>query len=161
MSAEWYVLHTRTGAELDVQQHLKRHSIDSVVLRETAIIRRSGRWREEIRNLFPGYVFLFINYTPDMFHVLKATPSAIRLLPKGKPMPLIRDDCAWLLMCADDEILPPSKVDFSGEAPIIIDGPLAIFEHYILKYYRRHRKAMLRIPVLGESKNITLSIIPV
>ncbi len=161
MSMKWYVLHVLTGAELEAQRHLQTQGIDTVVLQEVAMIRRGGRWHEETRILFPGYVFLFMHYTPAMFHVIKGTPAAIRLLPKDKPMPLSPQDCAWLLMFAGEDILPPSKVEFGGDAPVIVDGPLEALKNYVVKYDRHRRKVMLRIPVLGDHKDITLSILPV
>lgn len=161
MKKQWYVLHTLTGVELEVQRYLHKQGLDAVVLQEERMIRRGGQWHKETRILFPGYVFIFICYTPQMFHLLKATPGAIRLLPKDKPMPLPPEDCSWLLWCAGEDILPVSMVDFSGSVPVIVDGPLEVFRDYIIKYDRHRRRAMLRIPVLGDYRDIALSFLPV
>ena len=161
MTMKWYVLHVLTGAELEVQRHLKSQGIDAVVLQEAVQLRRGGRWNSEVRVLFPGYIFLYIHYTASMHHILKGVSGAIRLLPKDKPMPMSSKDCAWLLMFAGEDILPPSKVDFSGETPVVLDGPLKELEPYIMKYHRRQHRVSLHIPVLGEGKDITLSILPI
>jgi transcriptional antiterminator NusG len=157
---KWYVLHVLTGAELDVQRHLRDNGFDAVVLRESAMIRRGGVWHSEPRILFPGYVFVYMNYTVEMFYTLKRTPGAIRLLPKDAPLPLTPEDCAWLIMFAGEDILPPSGVDFSGPEPVVTSGPLIELEDYIVKYDRHRRRVSLSIPVLKERKDVTLSIIP-
>ena len=158
---KWYVLHVATGAELEVQRHLKSCGIDAVVLQEMVCLRRQGSWHYETRTLFPGYVFLYIHFTAQMFHVLKRTPGAYRVLPKDKPMPMQPKDSIWLIMMAGEDVITPSKVDFSGDVPVVIEGPLKELEQYIVKYNRRQRRVSLNIPVLGERKNITLSILPV
>jgi len=75
-------------------------------------------------------------------------------------MPMLPGESAWLISICGDT-LTPSKVDFSGDAPVIVDGPLKLLEEHITKIDRHRRRAQLRIPVLGEGKDITLSILPV
>ena len=94
-------------------------------------------------------------------YILKGITGAIRLLPKeSPPQSLPEKEAAWLLdLCG--EALTPSRVKFGGEQPVVLDGPLKELEEHIVKYDRHRRRASLRIPVLGEGKDITLSILPV
>lgn len=156
----WYVLHVLTGGELEAHRQLKELGYFSIVLQETILIRRGGKWHDETRILFPGYVFVHMRYTPAAHHDLKRVTGAIRLLPKEKPYPLTAEESAWLISCAG-ELLKPSKVDFNGKTPRVVDGILKEWEPYIIKFDRHRRRAQLRVPVLGEGKDITLSILPV
>lgn len=157
---EWYVLHVLTGCELEARRQLTARGIQCLAVQEIGIIRRGGRWQEEPRILFPGYVFVFMEYTADMHYAVKEIPGAIRLLPKERPMPLLPNESAWLIdICGDT--LSPSKIDFSGDTPRVVDGPLKLLEEHITKIDRHRRRAQLRIPVLGEGKDITLSFLPV
>lgn len=155
---EWYVLYVLTGCELEVQRQLQGKGYTVKVLREAVLLRKGGVWREQTRVLLPGYVFVQIDYGSDVNYVMKAITGVIRLLPREAPQPLPPRDVAWLM---SSEMLTFSKVGFSGENPSVVDGPLKNLERYITKFNRRRRRAQLRIPVLGESKDITLSILPV
>ena len=160
MRRNWYVLHVVTGSELEVQRRLKMEGIESFVIQETALIRRGGRWHEEARVWFPGYVFVFIVLNARMHYQLKGVPCTIRLLPKDDPVPLSPKDCARLPWCGG-EILSPSTVDFSSGEPVVVEGPLLSMRDYIVKYDRHRRKVLLRVPVFDEHKDVTLSILPV
>lgn len=161
MNMKWYVLHVLTGNELEALRQLQAQGIDALVPQDAAQIRRGGRWHVEPRVLFPGYVFVYMKYTIDKHYILKGVAGAIRLLPKeGPPQPLPEKEATWLLdLCG--ESLTPSRVDFGGEKPVVLDGPLKGLEEHIVNYDRRRRRVSLRIPVLGEGKDITLSILPV
>lgn len=158
---QWYVLHVRPGTEREVQRRLQLGGIDAAVPQEEAVIRRGGRWQTELRVLFPGYVFVFMQYTIDKHYVIKAIPGAIRLLPKtGPPQPLLEREAAWMMRIYG-EALSPSRVAFGGEQPVVLDGPLKDLREHIVRFDRHRRKVYLRIPVLGEERDVTLSVLPV
>lgn len=156
----WYVLYVRTGSELEVAHRLRQSGMEAVALQECVTLRKGGRWQSVLRILFQGYVFILLDYTPEIHHVLKNINTVFWLLPKGNPIPLPEAEMTWLIiMCGD--ALQPSKVDFSGDIPIVIDGPLKRLEPYIIKYQRRQRRVRLAIPVLGVERHISLSILPI
>ncbi len=155
----WYVLHVLTGSELEVRRRLREKEITAVVLQETVTFRRGGVWKKEVRTVFPGYVFIYLELTENIYYLIKGIPGAIRLLPKGdRPQPLLKEDELLLLSWGANDILPLSQVDFSGKEPRILGGPLKEWEEYIVKIDRRQRRAQLRVPVLGEGKDVTLYI---
>ncbi len=159
MKKDWYVLHVLTGSELEVKRQLSDAEITAVVLQETVAIRSGGKWTDQTRTVFPGYVFVYIELEDIVYYQLKGVTGAIRLLPKGNPMPLEAEDSTRLLYTG--EVLPLSKIDFKGKAPRIVNGPLKEWEAYITHIDRHRRRAQLRIPVLGEPKDVTLYIEPV
>lgn len=162
MNKQWYVLHVLTGAELEVRRQLEGLGYTASVPQEARQIRRDGQWREELYTLLPGYVFLQARYSPRIHHMLKGVSGAIQLLSKGNPHPLVTREVEWLTSIGYSGILlRPSKVDFSGDRPKVLDGPLKDFEQYIIKIDRRRRRAHVRVPVLGAGKDMALSILPV
>ena len=158
---KWYVLHIMTGAELEAQRQLKEKGLEAIVLQEAVQIHSGGQWREEIRIWFPGYVFILMNYTDSHHYIIKEVSGFIGLMPKGgNPMPLPVKEVRWLMdFC--QEVLEPSKVDFSGDKPVVVSGPLKELEPYIVKYDRHRRRALLDMTLLGNPKKISLSIKPV
>jgi transcription antitermination factor NusG len=158
---DWYVLHVRTGSELDVQRQLEGLGYTVAVPREARQIRRGGQWHEELCILMPGYVFLQVRYSPEIYHMLKGVSGAIQLLPKGSPYPLSEREVEWLYSMISCRIrMRPSRVDFSGEKPVVLDGTLKKLEEYIVKFDRHRRRAHVRLPMLGEARDFTLSFRP-
>jgi transcriptional antiterminator NusG len=156
---KWYVLHVLAGRELDVKRRLQDEGITAAVLQEAVQIRRRGKWHQEQRTVFPGYVFLNTDLTESAYYALKGIPGAIRLLPKGgPPIPLLPEDVTVLLHYGLDSVMPLSSVSFSGGEPKKLSGPLKDWEDYIVKIDRRRRRAQLLVPVLGEKKSVTLYI---
>lgn len=156
---EWYVLHVLTGSEPEVYRQLLGKGYEARYLRETCYIRRGGKWHEEVRTCLPGYVFARLEYTPLSYHMLKGIAGVIGILPREQPQPLDARETGWLMWMGD--ILRPSKVDFSGRKPRIIDGPLLKLKPYIVKFDRHGRRAHLRLPVLDTERDMALSILPV
>ena len=75
-----YVLQVQTGKELAVRGQLLREGIAAEVPRERIIVRKGGLWSKMIKNLFPGYVFVDIDLTPEMFHRINPISGVIRFL---------------------------------------------------------------------------------
>ena len=67
-----YVLQVQTGKELTVRAQLLRDGISADVPRERIIIRKGGLWSKMIKNLFPGYVFVDIDFSAEMFQIGRA-----------------------------------------------------------------------------------------
>jgi hypothetical protein len=101
----WYVLHVLTGTESEVQRRLQAEDITAAVLRETVCIRRRGKWAQELRTLFPGYVFLNIELTEDLYYIIRKIPAQsgscrkaarrYRSFPKTSPRSCITDSIAF------------------------------------------------------------------
>ena len=49
---KWYVLHVRTGSELDIAEQLRKRGFSAVVPTENRVIRKSGKHSSE--DLFLG-----------------------------------------------------------------------------------------------------------
>ena len=126
-----YVLQVQTGKELDVRCRLLREGISADVPRERIIIRKGGLWSKMIKNLFPGYVFVDINYTPEMFHKINPVPGVIRFL--GNPTPLPEHEAEMIRWLSNGgEVIEPSTVISIEDEQIVCDGFLAGHEDKII-----------------------------
>ena len=110
------------------------------------MIRRGGKWQEQLYTLFPSYIFVS---TPDVYRVYYAVCHEDGVLhwlgaTKGTPEALSAHEEANILWLAGDGPLPPS-------------GPLAHLKDMLEKVNRHDRRATVRVPVGGEDKTITLS----
>ena len=78
--SNWYVLHVRTGREMDVKQELLRKDYGAAVPTEIKTERRSGNWTQCERTLIPGYVFVEAAITDADYYNIRGIPGVIRFL---------------------------------------------------------------------------------
>lgn len=97
----WYVLQVMTGREREVCEALRRKGVRARAPAERMEIRRRGQWQTEERLLLPGYVFVGVEYSAALFHVVSPVPGVIRWLglEHGEPQALeTQDALRWRLM---------------------------------------------------------------
>ncbi len=102
-----YVLQVMTGKELTVRSLLEQQDITAFVPRERILIRKGGLWSKMIKLLFPGYVFVDIDYDAEMFHKINPVSGVIRFL--GLPTPLPEREADMIIWFSNGgEIIEPS-----------------------------------------------------
>lgn len=102
-----YVLQVMTGKELVVRRLLEQRGITACVPRERILIRKGGLWSKMIKLLFPGYVFVDIDYCAETFHIINPVEGVIRFL--GLPTPLPEREAEIILWLANGgEVIEPS-----------------------------------------------------
>ncbi|MDE6456960.1 MAG: hypothetical protein K2L38_13915, partial [Dysosmobacter sp.] len=65
----WYVLQVSTGKEMAVRGTLTNNRVLAYVPRENRLIRKGGGWSQKEYTLFPGYVFLNLDYTAENYYM--------------------------------------------------------------------------------------------
>lgn len=159
----WYVLQVNTGQERSVQGELQRQGILALVPREARQIRRGGSWTSKEYTLFPGYVFLNLEYTAENYYRVKGIPSVIRFLgPSGlAPSRLTYLEAEWIkVLSAGGAPLEPTRVREQADGSWkIVSGVLANFASRNIRYDKRSRRASVELTVCGEPKTIRLSVV--
>lgn len=154
-----YVIHTSGGKECAVCAELIGAGISAYVPIEQALIRREGMWSKENRILFPGYVFVLAEVSPEVYYRVKHADGVIRFLgsPPAALTPSEQERIEWL---ANDGLkIEPSviRVTDTGEV-IALEGLLAGNEHLIRKYNRRQKKVTAEIRIGGKKHTFKLSV---
>ena len=67
-----YALQVMTGMEAEITRKLRGKGVDARCLQERRMIRRGGKWQEQLYTLFPSYIFVS---TPDVYRVLSLNGS--------------------------------------------------------------------------------------
>lgn len=151
-----YVLQVQTGKELAVRSQLMREGIAANVPRERIIIRKGGLWSKMIKLLFPGYVFVDIDYSAEIFHKINPVTGVIRFL--GNPTPLHKHEAEMIAWLANGgEIIEPSTVRLDGDK-IICDGFLSGHEDSIKYLNLRQKKAAVEVRFGGRTHRANLSV---
>ena len=155
-----YALQVMTGMEAEITRKLRGKGVDARCLQERRMIRRGGKWQEQLYTLFPSYIFVS---TPDVYRVYYAVCHEDGVLhwlgaTKGTPEALSAHEEANILWLAGDGPLPPSEAEMQADGTLdFTSGPLAHLKDMLEKVNRHDRRVTVRVPVGGEDKTITLS----
>lgn len=157
---KWYVLHVRTGSELDIAEQLRKRGFSAVVPTENRVIRKGGKWTQKIYIVFAGYVFVYMDYNWSKYYAMSGIYGIIKILGGGQnPTPLNKSETEFILklseLLAEPSVLK-LKDDNSYE---VISGFLADYTDNITKVERRYKKATVKVTVAGEEKEIKVSFV--
>lgn len=159
----WYVLQVLTGSEQDVCKTLRRKGVTARAPVQKIPIRRRGQWKEEDHLLLPGYVFVGVDYSAALFHVVSPVAGVIRWLgmENGKPQALdTQDAIRWQLYSS--ETLESSRVLFMPDGSWnVLDGPLMSFNQDLIRMERRQHRAYVTMRLGGTKRRVRFGVIPV
>ena len=77
----WYVIQVKTGEESGIARKLKNQAIRAEVPIENRPIRSGGAWTKKEYILFPGYVFLDMDFTARNYHCIVRNFQFRKFLP--------------------------------------------------------------------------------
>ena len=157
--ADWYVLHTRTTREMEVSRRVKQAGITALVPRRQMVERRRGLRRIVVRNLFPGYVFVYTALDAKAYCQLAGIPYVIRILGHGAPQPVTPEEMNRVLRLArEDDLVGVSQILYENGRVRVLSGPLAGLEGQIVKLDRRKGRAKVNIPLFNQPRFVDLSV---
>lgn len=153
-----YVIQVQTSKELRVRAELERKGFNAYVPRRELTIHRSELWTKIINNIFPGYVFVDMEYTPENHIAVRHTDNVVRLL--GAPTPLPEHEAAvmsWLFN--GGEVIEESEALIDGNGNCIgYNGFLAGYSDRVTYFNRRQRKATMEVFFGGKVHKANLGI---
>lgn len=152
-----YVIQVSPGNEKKVQMQLERDEIQAFVPMREMIIRRNGMWVREIKTLFPSYVFVECEFSPEIFHKTRSVEDVLKWL--GKPTPIKNKEENFMrLMWNGGEIIGIStgKI-YGGKCVKITGGWLMGKENFIAGYDFRKKRVYLEIAFDGKIHRTSVS----
>lgn len=157
---KWYVLHVRTGSELDIAEQLRKRGFSAVVPTENRVIRKGGKWTQQMYIVFAGYVFIYMDYNWSKYYAMSGIYGIIKILGGGQnPTPLSKDETEFILKLSE-LLAQPSVLKFKDDNSYkVISGFLADYTDNITKVERRYKKATVKVTVAGEEKEIKVSFV--
>lgn len=151
-----YVLQVQAGKELTVRRLLEQQDVVVYVPREGIEIRKGGLWSKMIKLLFPGYVFVDIDFDAEMFHKINPVSGVIRFL--GLPTPLPQREADLILWLSNDgEIIEPSPLTVDGDN-ITCEGFLTGHEDDIKRLNTRQKKASVEVRFGGKVHRANIGV---
>ena len=168
MAKRWYVVHTQTGHEEKVKNHLEKRiqaanaqDMISQILIPTERVSevRGGKKKIMERKFFPGYVLIEMELRDEGWYLIKNTPGITGFIgPGARPHPLRDDEVAVILKQAEEsKEKPMPKVIFKkGESVKIIEGPFTNFSGEIEEVFPAKGKIKVMVSIFGRSTPVEL-----
>ncbi len=153
-----YVLQVMSGKEMNVRAELIRREILADVPRERIIIRKNGLWSKQLKLLFPAYVFVNIDYTPEIFHRINTVPGVIRFLGAPSPLPDHEADMIRWLSNSGEVIEPSTFITDENGRITAFKGFLNGKENRIKFLNIRQKKASVEVKFGGKTHRANISI---
>lgn len=158
----WYVLQVNTGRETGVRDVLHGMNMLALVPKENRMVRKGGGWTFREYTLFPGYVFVNLEYTAENYYRVKDVPHVQRFLgPSGlAPSTLTHLEAEWIkILAGGGEPLEPTKVREMPDGSVkIVGGVLANFATRAIHYDKHARRAKVDLTLCGQPKTVQLSV---
>jgi transcriptional antiterminator NusG len=155
----WYVLQVKTGDEIAIRNNYLKREIKALVPRQIICERRQGKFRQVERNLFPSYVFVYLNFEPKVYYQLKQTSGVLRFLGADGPQPVPEEEMRYIFaLCGDSELAGISTVVKAGDKIKVLAGPLQGFEGQIVRMDYRHLRARVKLTLFNRPHVIDLGI---
>ena len=161
----WYVIPTKIGCEDSLCELVKayldqRTYTRCFVARYEEVRCKEGVAYIVIQKLFPGYLFLETEYPDEVLEQLDKTSMVSALISVGSDgkrelLPIQRGEERFLEQVLDDGLLKVSYIRKNQDGLIEqIIGPLAKYQDRIEKLNLHNRRAIVKIPMLREEKEV-------
>ena len=163
--AKWYILHTYSGYESlvkkSIEQMVENGNLQDVILdtkipTETLIEERNGKRKAYEAKVMPGYVFIKLVYSSQLWFMLTNTRGVTGFVgPNGKAWPLEEDEVKRLRL--EDPV-----VDFTmtvGDNVTVISGPFEGLVGVIKEIDLTRQKAQVSLNMFGRETSVDMDFI--
>lgn len=156
----WCVIQVFSGKEMQIKEQLETNNYKAYVPRENRLIRSKGSFIQKEYVLFPGYIFLDIDYSAKNYYRIKEISSVIKFLGESlRPDTLSPVEIEWIKVLANGgSAIGPVKIVLDKKEKIIdITGAAGVLRNRLKKIDKHSKKAEFEITLCGEVKKIRLS----
>jgi transcriptional antiterminator NusG len=154
-----YVLHVRSGFECEIVSSLVMQDIKAYAPRHILLERHKGIWHRVQRAIFPGYVFVDIQLTDDIYYKIRNTDGVVRFLG-FPPTPLPYSEQKRMQWIFDAGLIDVSHGFIRNGKLVITDGLLKGREDCIVNYSIRQKRCKLYCMINGKRHCFSLSAEP-
>ena len=169
--ARWYVVHTYSGQENQVAEHLKQRVesmglsgkiLELLIPTQEKIEIHSGAKHQVKEKIFPGYLLVKMELDDHSWLIVRTTAGVTGFVGAGnKPTPLENKEVAAIQKFMTQDA-PKFKTKFStGEAVKINDGPFADFLGTIEEIDEEAGKVKVLVSIFGRETPVELDFLQV
>lgn len=170
---KWYVVHTYSGQEGKVKQHLEalvdknnmQELFGNILLptREVTTVQK-GKKTTRDKKFYPSYLLVEMEMNKDTMHYVTDIPGVTHFVGVGKPQPLRRSEVERILGQSSPETTESGVVEIPfniGEKVRIKDGPFKDFDGVVEEINPEKGKLKVMVSVFGRSTPVELDFVQV
>lgn len=153
----WYVIWTATGREEELKTEIISNISKELFLKCWIPCRmerrkKSGKWIDVKRVLFPGYLFIETDNIEAIYFELRKLLCFSKILKTGDCYTPVSTGEEQLIrrLTGEGDVVPVSFGIIENDKVVIHTGPLKGMEGYIKKIDRHKRKAYLKIEMFNR-----------
>jgi len=158
LSRLWYVLHTKSRFENVVNGGLGKKSIEVFLPKITVSSKRRDRKAMIRIPLFPGYIFVKTDLTPESHLEIVKTAGAVRLIgSKQGPVSVPEEtiDSLKIMATGDHHVTTGSSLK-KGDKVLVVSGPFVGVTGTFIRYGGKGR-VVVNIEALGQYAGVEVS----
>ena len=160
---KWYVIHTYSSYESVVKSNLENmiennglqeYIFEISIPTEEDIVEKNGKRKVVERKKFPGYVFLKMIYTDQLWYMITNTRGVTGFVgPQGKALPLRPDEIKRMGL----EKVSAEDFDMAvGDNVKVVSGALETFLGVIDEIYADKQKVRVIVQMFGRQTPVEL-----
>lgn len=168
MSKKWYVIHTYSGYEAKVrdalQQRAKQFNLEDrfgeiLIPSETVTENRpGGKTRVRQKLSLPGYIFVEMEMSEVVWHLVKDTPKVTGFIGNQTPqeVPIAQIDNLRRGI-VENAVRPKPRLTFEvGEEVRVLDGAFANFTGTVDDVKMDKQKLKVKVSIFGRPTSVEL-----
>lgn len=154
---DWYLIQHRPNSHNIAERNLRRQGFDIFLPLKQETTKIRGHFKDRLRPLFPGYIFIWIDIRWGCWRQLDSTYGVSRIVRAGNtPLAVPGDVVERLqLRCDEANILLPLPELRAGDQAIITQGPFVDFVARIESFAPDHRVYML-LEMMGQQTRVAV-----
>ena len=159
MSKEWFILQFKSNSHHLAAKNLNRQGFETYLPLHNTTSRRTSRFINTSKPLFPGYMIIKFDRTESDWHKINSTYGVSRLITFNsilKSIPTIFVDHLMKRYDLSGKLLPIQKLK-KGDHVTVLKGPFANFIATVEKYEADQRIWILMDLMGRKTKIITPS----
>jgi len=168
MAKKWYVIHTYSGYEAKVrdalQSRAKQFALEDkfgeiLIPTETVVENKpGGKQRVRPKLSLPGYIFVEMEMSEQVWHLVKDTPKVTGFIgnqtPQEVPLPQIDNLRSGI---RDSTMKPKPRQTFEvGEEVRVLDGAFANFTGTVDDVKMDKQKLKVKVSIFGRPTSVEL-----
>lgn len=156
----WYAIFVETGSEDNVKKclsyHFNRNTLYSVVPKRKLPEKRSGKFYDVFKNLFPGYVLVYTDMNNSTYHLIRSIPKVIKVL---RDAIILEEEITPILqLICNNDVIDYSSIHVENSKVFVKSGPLKGMEGIIRKVNPHTKRAKIMLNFLGKPHFIDVGI---
>lgn len=166
---KWYILNVVSGQENKIATEIRsmmtngafQGRIAEVLVPTKSLIKvKRGQKVQEQQKLFPSYIFISCDLSPEIRSALKSIPKAIGFLGgSNQPEAVSSEKMAGIISMISNEVSDNKVMRFEiGETLNINEGPFESFTGTVESYDSERQKVKLSVLIFGRATSVELDI---